>query len=69
MTRTSLIAAGLLALAASTALAAEDRNAKVQTDRKEVTEDGHWIYNDLTKGFTEAARTRKAMLVVFRCIP
>ena len=69
MTRASLITAALLTLAAFTAPAAEDRNAKVHADRKEVSEDGHWIYNDLAQGFTEAARTRKPMLVVFRCIP
>ena len=69
MTRASILAAVLLTLAATSAPAAEDRNAKVHADRKEVSEDGHWIYNDLAQGFTEAARTRKAMLVVFRCIP
>lgn len=49
--------------------AAEDRREKVLKDRTEVQADGHWIYNDLPKAITEAARTRKPMLVVFRCIP
>jgi hypothetical protein len=49
--------------------AAEDRRERVLADRKEVEASGQWIYNDLAQGFTEAARTRKPMLVVFRCIP
>jgi hypothetical protein len=48
---------------------AEDRRERVLNDRTEVQSLGHWIYNDLSQGFTEAARTRKAMLVVIRCIP
>jgi hypothetical protein len=42
---------------------------RVLNDRKEVQAIGKWIYNDLAQGFTEAARTRKPMLVVFRCVP
>jgi hypothetical protein len=63
-----LFSAGLLLL---TGLlnAAEDRRERVLADRKEVEASGQWIYNDLAQGFTEAARTRKPMLVVFRCIP
>jgi len=49
--------------------AAEDRDAKVRKDRDDVLSAGRWIYNDLAKGITEAAATRKPMLVVFRCIP
>ena len=49
--------------------AAEDRRERVLKDRAEVGTDPHWIYNDLPKAISEAARTRKPMLVVFRCIP
>ena len=56
----------LIVLSAS---AAEDRRERVLNDRKEVQAIGKWIYNDLAQGFTEAARTRKPMLVVFRCVP
>ena len=49
--------------------AAEDRRERVLNDRTEVQAIGKWIYNDLAQGFTEAARTRKPMLVVFRCVP
>lgn len=48
---------------------AEDRDAKVQNDRREVEAGGHWIYNDLPKAFAEARQTGKPLLVVFRCVP
>jgi serine protease Do len=59
----------LLLLVVRTASAAEDRRERVMNDRKDVQAIGKWIYNDLPQGFTEAARTRKPMLVVFRCVP
>jgi hypothetical protein len=58
-----------LALASIPALAAEDRAAAVRNDLTNVVSAGGWIYNDLQAGFTEAAKTRKPMLVVFRCVP
>jgi hypothetical protein len=59
----------LTLLVVGSAGAAEDRRERVLNDRKEVQAMGKWIYNDLAQGFTEAARTRKPMLVVFRCVP
>jgi serine protease Do len=58
----------LLALAGSVR-AAEDRDAAVRNDLTNVVSAGGWIYNDLPAGFAEAAKTRKPMLVVFRCVP
>ena len=49
--------------------AAQDRAAAVRNDLTNVVAAGGWIYNDLPKAFSEAARTRKPMLVVFRCVP
>jgi hypothetical protein len=49
--------------------AAEDRRERVLSDRRELQDDAHWIYNDLSKAFAVAAETRKPMLVVFRCVP
>jgi len=69
MIRHCSVAVSLLLWAVATLNAAEDRRERVLNDRKEVQSDGHWIYNDLPKGIAEAARTRKPMLVVFRCIP
>lgn len=60
----------LLAVAAAqTVSAAQDRAAAVRNDLTNVVAAGGWIYNDLPKAFSEAARTRKPMLVVFRCVP
>ena len=45
------------------------REQKVRQDRQKVESEGFWIYNDLEKGFAEARRTGKPLLVVLRCIP
>lgn len=58
-----------LLISASTLFAAEDRAAAVRNDLTNVVSAGGWIYNDLPKGFAEAAKARKPMLVVFRCVP
>lgn len=47
----------------------KSREQKVREDREKVEAEGFWIYNDLAKGFEEAKRTGKPMLVVLRCIP
>ena len=69
MIRLYFVLVSLLMLAVGSLNAAEDRRERVLNDRKEVQSVGHWIYNDLPKGIAEASRTRKPMLVVFRCIP
>lgn len=51
------------------ALAAENRDTKVRNDRTDVLGGGKWIYNDLAKGFAEAKKTGKPLLVVLRCVP
>lgn len=45
---------------------AQTRDEKVRTDRDKVGEDSRWIYNDLPRGFAEAERTGKPLLIVFR---
>lgn len=69
MTRLTIYLAASLVAVVVSAPAAEDRRERVLNDRKEIEASGQWIYNDLPKGFAEAARTRRPMLVVFRCIP
>ena len=59
----------VLLLSPALLLAAENRDAKVVSDRTKVVAIGGWIYNDLPKAFGEAQRTGKPLLVVFRCIP
>ena len=63
------IISGFFLLVSLTLNAAEDRRERVLNDRKEVEAAGHWIYNDLPKGFAEAARTGRPLLVVLRCVP
>ncbi len=46
-----------------------DRNTLVLNDRQRVVDDGYWIYNNVDKGFEEAKKTGKPLLIVFRCIP
>ena len=65
----SMLLLGLLLAVSAPVNAAEDRRERVLKDKPEVDAIGHWIYNDLPQALTEAARTRKPMLVVFRCIP
>ena len=48
---------------------AQTRDEMVREDRRKVTEDGFWIYNDLDKAFREAEESGKPVLVVLRCIP
>jgi hypothetical protein len=60
---------GLCAAILLTAGWAQDRNTKVLNDRDRVEASGFWIYNDLDKGFNQAKRTGKPLLVVFRCVP
>jgi hypothetical protein len=48
---------------------AQTREDKVRADRQKVEAEGFWIYNDLAKGFAEAKKTGKPLLVILRCIP
>lgn len=59
-------------IAVATGLRAEavkDREGAVRKDRATWENDDRWIYNDLDRGFAEAKRTGKPLLVVLRCIP
>jgi hypothetical protein len=70
MFRTGLLSLALCLAAAGLAAAqAQTREQKLQADRQKVEAEGFWIYNDLPRGFAEAKKTGKPMLVVLRCIP
>lgn len=56
-------------LGSTISLPAQDRETKVRNDRTVVEGEGYWIYNDLKKGFDEAAKLNKPLFVVIRCIP
>jgi hypothetical protein len=47
----------------------KDREGAVRQDRATMEKDARWIYNDVQKGFAEARRTGRPLLVVLRCIP
>src|SRR5687768_10263557 len=47
----------------------KDRKAAVLDDRAKMQENTAWIYNDWQRGFEEAKKSGKPLLVVLRCIP
>ena len=47
----------------------KDRAGAVRNDRAAMEKDARWIYNDFERGFTEAKRSGKPLLVVLRCVP
>jgi serine protease Do len=56
-------------LSAAVAQQPNPREVKVRGDKSKVEAGGFWIYNDLNRGFADAKRTGKPLLVTFRCIP
>jgi serine protease Do len=62
-----LVLAGLAGL--SSAETVKDRAGAVLGDRAAMENDPRWIYNDFKKGFAEAKRTGKPLLVTLRCVP
>src|SRR5262245_16662879 len=67
------LAIGFLAVSttatSATALRAEDRATQVRKDRETFLGRDRWIYNDLAKGFEEAKKTGKPIVVALRCVP
>jgi hypothetical protein len=49
--------------------AVKDREGAVRGDRAKMENDARWIYNDVERGFAEAAKSGKPLLVVLRCVP
>jgi len=64
-----LLPAALAGLCATGTGGVQTREEKVRNDRQKVEAEGFWIYNDLAKGFAEARKSGKPLLVVLRCIP
>jgi serine protease Do len=65
----AILAVTLLAFAAHGRVWSEDRAALVRKDLQDFAATGQWIYNDLGRGFDEAKKSGKPLLVVLRCIP
>ncbi len=49
--------------------AVKDREGAVRGDKAAMENDARWIYNDVERGFAEAKRSGKPLLVVLRCVP
>ncbi|MDZ4289577.1 MAG: Trx7/PDZ domain-containing (seleno)protein [Prosthecobacter sp.] len=49
--------------------AVKDREGAVRQDRAKLEGDKRWIYDDYARGFAEAKKTGKPLLVVLRCVP
>ncbi|MFO0958107.1 MAG: Trx7/PDZ domain-containing (seleno)protein [Isosphaeraceae bacterium] len=61
---------GMLLLFHPSGLAQQNaREQKVRADKAKVEAADSWIYNDMGRGFAEARRTGKPIVVVLRCIP
>jgi serine protease Do len=56
-------------LASLHAAAVKDREGAVRQDKATMENDARWIYNDVDRGFAEAKKTGKPLLVVLRCVP
>lgn len=70
MTSRHLVAAVAAVLALqSFAETVPDRKGAILSDRASLEYDPRWIYDDAERGFAEARRTGKPLLVVLRCIP
>lgn len=53
-------------LAAAAPRLGQDNNEALRKQLKDVDLAGRWIYDDVDRGFEEANRTKKPLLVVFR---
>src|SRR5262245_9239328 len=56
-------------MASLQAAAVKDREGAVRQDKATMENDARWIYNDVDRGFTEAKKSGKPLLVVLRCVP
>ena len=60
---------GILLTSFSFAETVKDREGSVRKDKAAMENDARWGYNDVDRGFAEARRTGKPLLVVLRCVP
>ncbi len=67
--RVLVAAACILIVNLTQAAAVKDREGAVRGDKAKMENDARWIYNDVDRGFAEAQRAGKPLLVVLRCVP
>ena len=65
----ALFALSLLAVSWLHAAAVKDREGAVRGDKAAMENDARWLYNDIDRGFAEAKKSGKPLLVVLRCVP
>jgi hypothetical protein len=63
-----VLALALLALPLHAATV-KDCETAVRGDKAKMENDARWIYGDVERGFAEAKKTGKPLLVVLRCVP
>lgn len=63
------IASTFLTTAFITTANAQTRDEQVLKDRELLSEDENWYYDDLDAAALEAAKQKKPLMVVLRCIP
>ncbi len=64
--RTQLIVVGVLLLGSGLLLAKE---SKLKESLQDDLVHDSWIYEDIDRGYAEAKKTGKPLLVSFRCVP
>src|SRR5262245_32739981 len=67
--RFALVFGWLCCVLAAEAATVKDREGAVRGDKAKMENDARWIYGDVEKGFAEARKTGKPLLVVLRCVP
>jgi len=59
----------LLLSASAHAEAVKDREGAVRQDKAKLQDSDRWNYNDVQRGFDEAKKSGKPVLVILRCVP
>ena len=59
----------LIGVSGGHAAAVKDREGAVRGDKAAMANDARWIYHAVDRGFAEAKKTGKPLLVVLRCVP
>jgi len=66
----SIVLAAICLLVANASVHAQDeRTKRLNEDRAAFESSEQWYYNDLERGFAEARKSGKPLLVVLRCVP
>ena len=62
------LATGLISTAIYSATV-KDREGAIRNDKAKMESNARWIYSDINKGFEEAKKSGKPLMVVLRCVP